>query len=594
MEKEIYFKARNLHPAAPFHLPPSAQVVRGKVVLIVENSPMLPEIVLRDRRRDFTWQVAMSHEGDQCVAEITLPQEPTLVYYHFEFPDGTILREKRQHEGRNKAVFGEFEERDFQIAVYNPATMPAEWTQGMLIYQIFPDSFARGRPNVIRPEHGPYGNPLMMKEWHHDPELPPRGRDFYGGDLKGVVEKLDYLKAMGVNCIYFTPIFDSPTNHRYDANDFMKIDPMLGTEEEFGYLLRAAHARNIRVVLDGVFNHCSCDSIYFDMPGRHGGAYHNKQSPYYRWFNFIQWPEEYQTWWDVRNMPEFVECPEMEEFFLGPEGVAAYWLQKGVDGWRTDVTRCNSDTFWRRFRERVNEETLGAYLVSEEWEDSTHYLTGDMFSATMNYRFAWAIEGFFANGLLKASEFEDRLATLRRDTPMPALMAQMNLIDSHDTRRFLTACRGNKQRFMQAVAFQMSYPGAPMIYYGDEAGLMGETAEAGRKAFPWGAEDPEMLAFYQKITRVRQRLFPLRQGAYETLLVDDELHIHAFARWMDGRSVYAIYNTGNLPTRLELPLAEGESGQWADALEIHPPVTAVRGQLALDIKAHSMAWYAQI
>lgn len=600
MEKESLLRARKIPATAPFHLPPAAQPLNAHITLTLENAPSQPEVVLRDRRRsDLKWRIEMSPEGNHYVAHLQLPAAPTVVLYHFEFAGGGGLREKIQVEmrhidGRNTPVFDEYSERDFQIGVYDPAGMPAEWTHGMVMYQIFPDSFARGRAEIVRPRTGTYGNAVKMKAWDEPCEIPPRGRDFYGGDIRGVIEKLDYLTDLGVDCIYFTPVFESPTNHRYDAIDYLKIDPMFGTEADFVELVEKAHTRDMKVVLDAVFNHCSVDSIYFDGQRRHGGAAQTKQSPYYRWFNFYDYPKTFQCWAGVDHMPEFVECPEVEEFFLGEKGVTTYWLARGIDGWRTDVTGCNSDEFWRAFRARINTVRPDAYTVSEEWQDATHYLVGDMYSATMNYRFTWALEGFFARDRISAEQFEDRLETLRRDTPAPALLSQMNLMASHDTRRLLSVCGEDKQRLKQIVAFQMAYPGAPMIYYGDEAGLSGglKHPEEGRKSFPWGKEDSEILTFYRQVLATRRQLGAvMRQGAYETLLVQENPRVVAFVRRLEGKSVYCLFNAGDQTAQVEMPVRE--DGNYADALGLNPAVSAPQGELVVTLPARSMAWYTR-
>jgi cyclomaltodextrinase / maltogenic alpha-amylase / neopullulanase len=592
MEKELLKQGRKLSADAPFHMPPPAQPVNATVKLVVENAPGAPQLVLRDRRRELSWRLDMVKEGDVYKADVMMPMEPTLVYYRFEFPDGKILQEQRQVEGHNRPVYHSYETLDFQLTVYDPEHMPAEWTQGMLLYQIYPDSFARGRDEITRPQYGPYGNELVINDWDAPNEHPPLGRDFYGGDLQGVLQKMDYLKELGVDCIYFCPVFHSPTNHRYDAIDYLKIDPMLGTEEDLVAVVEAAHERGIKIVLDAVYNHCSCDSIYFDIPKRTAlGAYHNRQSPYFRWFNFEDWPKRYQSWENLSHMPEFVECPEVEDFFFGKDGVTSYWLNKGIDGWRTDVTGDNTEVFWRRFRSAVDKLKPDAYLVSEYWINASHYLAGDMFSATMNYRFAWSLEGFFAVDELSASQFEDRLATLRRDTPAPALHSQMNLVGSHDCRRILSACQEDKTRLKQVAAFQMSYPGAPMIYYGDETGLTGDYSEASRKAYPWGKEDADLMAFYHKLTHLRNAFPALRKGDYETLLVDDERRLHAFARELDGQQVIAVYNAGDEAAEMSVPVKG--AGVWRDVLEFCSDATAENGLLGCSVPARSMAWYVQ-
>ncbi|NJL95626.1 MAG: DUF3459 domain-containing protein, partial [Anaerolineae bacterium] len=229
--------------------------------------------------------------------------------------------------------------------------------------------------------------------------------------------------------------------------------------------------------------------------------------------------------------------------------------------------------------------------ISEEWGNATHYMLGDMFSGTMNYRFAWALEGFFAVDKLSASAFEDRLATLRHDTPAPALKAQMNLIGSHDTRRALSACGGDLNRFKQMVVFQMSYPGAPTICYGDEAGLRGENDIAGRRAFPWGKEDAELMGFYRSLLAARRAHPALQQGSYQTLLVDDAKRLHAFVRRAPRSVVYALFNAGDAPAGVAVRLDDADSERWEDALGMGEEVTAQGGILSVMLPARSFAWY---
>jgi len=590
--------ARRLRPAGPYHLPPGAQPVGTTVELIVEGAHTRPEIVLLDLRRQIEWRVVMSADKDHLnrwTAQVMLPRQPTIVRYYFEFPDGSKLFELRQFEGRNKPVFGEWEQRAFQIAAYDPDDMPADWSKGIVFYQIFPDRFADGDPSNNRLPRGVYGQEAVLLNWDDKPEHPPRGRDFYGGDLRGIINKLDYLADLGVDCLYLCPIFESPSNHRYDTLDYFKIDPQLGTEQNFEELVAQAHARNIKIILDAVFNHCSSDSKYFNGGLHYGegvGAAQSQESPYYRWFAFKKWPKDYDGWLGLSHMAEFVECPEVEDFFIGPTGVAIYWLKKGIDGWRTDVTRWITDEFWRRFHDAVRAVNLEAYLIAEEWEDATHYLLGDTYDATMNYRFAWALHGFLAYDKITASELDDRLETWMRDTPPPALLCQMNLIDSHDTWRAITACQGDVRRFKQMVAFQLAYAGAPMIYYGDEAGLDGDYAESARKAFPWDHIDQDFYGFYKKALAYRRQSKALRLGSVASVVIEDTRRLYAFARRYD-ETVYVVFNAGDEPVEIRIPLGTNESGQWIDVLGDQPPAEVHDGQLTVRIEARRAAWYAR-
>jgi glycosidase len=583
--------ARRLRPAGAYHLPPPAQPIRSRVELVVEEAPGQPKIMLKDTRRDLTWRVAMTRlHGDTWTAQVMLPMEPTVIHYHFEFPDETVLTEQRQVEGETIPVYGEWDDTPFQISVYNPQRMPPAWTRGMVIYQIFPDRFANGDPSTDRAAYGVYGHRPVFKQWGETPEHPPLGRDFFGGDLRGVIAKLDYLRDLGVDCIYFTPIFASPTNHRYDANDYLQIDPMLGTEADFDELIAEADERGLNIVLDGAFNHCSTDSRYFGMGNRYDeiGAIGSNESPYYRWFTFTDYPREWIGWYGFGHMPEFTECPEVEEFFTGKNGPTGFWTRKGVMGWRADVTPSNSDAFWQRWRTRLDSYNPANYTVAEEWRNASNYLVGDMFSATMNYRFAWALRGFFADEKITASEFDDRLQTWLRDTPQPAQGAQMNLIDSHDTGRAFVACGENRERFKQIVAFQFAYIGAPMIYYGDETGLTGGDAESARQTMPWDDLDTDLIAYYQKLTTLRHKSSALRLGSVETVVVDDRKRLYAFVRRYNDERVIAAFNAGDSAATMTIPV--DSSGMWRDALGNIQAVDAVNRHITVELAASGAVW----
>ncbi len=592
---------RKLRPDRPFHLSSGAQPIRSTVTLHLEGMAQQPIIVLNDTRRSYVWRVAMQRVGDmRWEASVRLPMEPTIVTYFFrdsESDNAYELFDLRQVEGGNKPVYGEWTELPFKIAVYDPKRMPAEWTQGMLLYQIFPDRFASS--DIDRPlEHpGVYGHEALFKRWGEVPEAPPLGRDFFGGDLRGIIQRLDYLQDLGVECIYLNPIFEASTNHRYEAINFLKIDPMLGTDEDFDTLIRETGKRGIKVILDAVFNHCSTDSIYFDITGKYEqedgivGASQAIDSPYYRWFNFHQWPTDYDGWLGFGFMPEFVESPEMEEYFIGgSSSITGYWLERGIDGWRCDVADDNSDSFWRRFRKCVDEVKPGAYLIAEEWRDSSHYLLGDTYSATMNYRFAWAVRGLLATDSLTPSVLDDRLQMWMLDTPAPALKSQMNLLDTHDTDRLMTACAEDRRRFKQAVAFLLAYIGAPSIYYGTEVGLEGAYAEDGRRTMPWDHIDAELHAFVKHAATTRGQSDVLRLGDVETVVIDDSQRAYGFVRRRNGQAVYALFNASDRTATLEFP---AEDGPYRDLLGLRPEVRVSRGTFRVELPARETAWFTR-
>lgn len=580
--------ARRLRGGSLPHVPPPASPISSPVrIELNADCEPYPEAVFVDPSREHRWRVALGH-GEQpgtWQAEVLLPQEPTRLFYHFELPDGTVIRERRQVEGIPQPLFGVWEEQEFKIAAYDPKGAPPDWVAGSVFYQIFPDRFNVGDPENVKKGGGTvHGQPVRYHSWDEPPEHKPRSRDFYGGDLRGVINKLDYLQELGVTCIYFTPIFLSPSNHRYDAIDYRKIDPRLGTEQDLAELIDKANEVGIRVLLDGVFNHCSDESVYFK------GARESKLSPYYRWFVFRTWPDEWEGWLDVRTMPELVECPEVEDFFFGSSGIAQHWLSFGTAGWRTDVTPWITDEYWRRFRRAVRRDYPQAYLVAEDWGDATHRLLGDSFDATMNYRFGYSVYGFAA-GKLTPAEMDDRLETLRRDTPLPQFHAQMNLLDSHDTARLYTLLGKDKARTMLAVAMQFAYPGVPTVFSGDEAGVEGDYAESARRPFPWGHEDPDLMGFYRKAIFTRRASRALSLGGVETVCIDDKGG-YGFLRRYENQAVLALFNNSDKAIDLEVTLLGGTpEGEWTDILGTLPSAHVEGGVLRATIPPIAAAWF---
>jgi cyclomaltodextrinase len=579
--------ARGLRKGKLPHLPPAASPVSSLVQLTLEVPPDAhPEAVFSDLRRENSWRVAFGYAGQNLwQATIMLPQEPTILRYHFLLADGTKIQEHRQVEGVDEPLFGVWEYQDYRIAVYTPTGNPPDWVAGQVAYQIFPDRFAQGDPaSLAKGTRTTYQYEALLKEWTDLPEVPPKSRDFFGGDLRGVINRLDYIRELGITCIYFTPIFESPTNHRYDASDYFKIDSRLGTEADLRELIEKAGAMGIRVLLDGVFNHCSQDSVYFRA------ARADKLSPYYRWFTFKEWPDKWEGWLGVVNMPEFVECPEVEEFFFGKGGVAQHWLGYGTGGWRTDVTPWITDEWWRRFRSAVRQSFPEAYLIAEDWGDATHRLLGDSFDATMNYRFGYSVGGW-AGGKLSSLELSDRLETLRRDTPPAQFRAQLNLLGSHDTVRLLTKLEGNREQVKLAVSFMLAYPGVPMVYYGDEVGIEGTFAEDSRRPFPWDSLDkkPDLLGFFRKAINTRQSSPALKYGDVSTLYTDSDAF--ALLRSYAGEQVLAVFNNKAAPVEVVIPLEAGlQDLDWRSILDETHTFQVTGEKLSITLPGYGSAW----
>ena len=448
-----------------------------------------------------------------------------------------------------------------------PDTQTPEWVHHAVFYQIFPDRFASS-PAVAKPPR--------LEAWAARPT--PNG--FKGGDLLGVVEHLDYLQDLGVNALYFTPVFQSACNHRYHTHDYFQVDPLLGGNPALDQLLAAAHQRGIKVVLDGVFNHASRGFFQFNHILECGG-----DSPYLDWFDVRGYPlnayygrPNYRCWANLAALPEFNHAnPEVVRFIYD---VARYWVERGIDGWRLDVAfQFGDDAFWQGFRSIVKQCNPEAYITAEIVEDASRWLRGDQFDAVMNYLFTYCVWGFIggaeadpdlmghwtrhAGGLLSphVQDFARNLEELLGRYPRSNVLAQQNLLDSHDTSRLLSILRGRKDLLKLAVLVQMTYPGAPMVYYGDEIGLEGGKDPDCRRAFPWDerAWDHDLRSTFKRLIAARHAHRALRDGTYRTLAAKDGL----FAVWREAEDDQAVILVNRSPLTLHaaqellVPAADG-------------------------------------
>ncbi len=448
------------------------------------------------------------------------------------------------------------------------------WVKDAIFYQIFPDRFAKSQ-RIAKPNN--------LESW----DTPPTVYGFKGGDLLGVAEHLDYLQDLGITAIYFNPIFQSASNHRYHTHDYMKVDSMLGGDQAFRELIKEAHQHGIRVVLDGVFNHASRGFYQFNHILECGSS-----SPYLDWFNVTGFPlnaysddrPNYSCWMGLPALPEFnIANPQVREFILS---VARYWLEQGIDGWRLDVPYCiKDDSFWQAFRKVVKLTNPEAYIVGEVATEAQAWLQGDMFDGVMNYQLAQACLGFFGGdridrqmeagmmGLpstpqLDAEAFAHRAEELLTIYPKPAVQAQLNLLDSHDMPRFLALVGGHKDALRLAVLFQMTYPGAPCIYYGDEVAIptgSTHTPEDSRYAFPWNPQrwDAELLSFYRRCIYLRKGHPALRSGEFISLYAHQG--VYAYLRRLGSETLIVIINNQPTSYHLEVPV----EGYLHDGVHLH-------------------------
>lgn len=436
------------------------------------------------------------------------------------------------------------------------------WVRDAIFYQIFPDRFARSK---LVPK------PSNLELWNSSPTV----NGFKGGDLLGVVERLDYLQYLGITAIYFNPIFKSTANHRYHTYDYYQVDPILGGNEALQTLLNETHKRGMRVILDGVFNHTGRGFFQFNHIVENG-----LMSPYLDWFIIKNYPLKpynapneqhgYEAWFNLPALPKLnIETPAVREFILN---VACYWIEFGVDGWRLDVPyEIDDDNFWREFRQRVKGVNPEAYIVGEIWEEAQRWLQGDQFDAVMNYPFTRACLGFFVGDnllrseiarcsykqidMLDAQTFAEEINKILSLYPQSVTNVQFNLLGSHDTPRFKTLARDDTSAYRLATLFQMTYPGAPSIYYGDEIGMEGCHDPGCRSGFPWDESkwDKELRDYVRRCITLRKVKPALRQGNFTWLFLKHDVVV--YSRQLGLETLLVILNNSHQPVNFDLSVA---------------------------------------
>ncbi len=449
-----------------------------------------------------------------------------------------------------------------------------EWVKDAVFYQIFPDRFAYRKLEPGQNRYPP--QPANLQAWG----AKPTRHGFMGGDLPGIVDNLDYLADLGVNAIYLNPIFASASNHRYHTYDYYQVDPLLGGNHAFFDLLQAAHSRNMRVVLDGVFNHASRGFFQF-----HHLLECGPESPYVDWFRVHEWPlnaydrharkPNYDGWWGNAALPEFnTDTAAVREFLWA---VATYWIEQGIDGWRLDVpNEIDDDAFWQEFRQRVKAINPEAYIVGELWHDAQRWLQGDQFDAQMDYNFTRAAFGFFVGdnmnqedtpgmgyGLMPTLTGQAFGAELQRLTnelyTSEIVQAQMTMLGSHDTPRLLTIANNDKTAVRLMFLCQMTLPGAPNIYYGDEIGMAGRGDPDCRRAFPWHDRtvwDQELRSDVREFIHLRHETPALRRGTFELLYADETVVV--YQRRLVAQTAVIAFNVGVTPRIIACPPGFGQ------------------------------------
>ncbi len=489
---------------------------------------------------------AVGQRGDLFSGAYTAPEQPDLVWYAFRFTrsDGFSVC-----FGRNGYCDAGALQR-WQLTVYDGDFPTPDWFGDGITYQIFPDRFCR--LSVPDPA-GMVGERIVHRDWSDQPCYKPdengkiTNRDFFGGSLRGILSKLDYLAELSITTLYLCPIFEADSNHRYNTADYMAIDPMLGTEEDLRELCREAHKRGMRVMLDGVFNHTGSNSRYFNAAGWYPqlGAAQSRRSVFYPWYNFTRWPDEYDAWWGIHTLPAVNENdPSYREFIIsGEDSVVRHWMRCGADAWRLDVADELPDDFIAEIRTVMSRENPDSFLLGEVWEDGSNkvaysqrrrYLLGGETNGLMNYPFRAAALAWLTGG--DAAEFRDAMETIRENYPPAAFHSALNILGTHDTPRILTllgAVQGPEtatqdlraayrlrpaERILGVVRLRLAFlllytfPGSPTVYYGDEAGMEGFEDPLNRGTYPWGGEDASLLRYFRRLGAIRKARPSLQRG----------------------------------------------------------------------------------
>lgn len=510
--------------------------------------------------------------------EITMPEKGCLVWYYFII----VTSDRTYYYGNNQEQLGgvgelyfDYAPPAFQITVYQKGAKTPDWFKHSVMYQIFPDRFYRAGNEIIEKRGAVY-----HASWKDDPcyykdvdtnEIV--AYDFYGGNLRGVEEKLDYLKELGISTIYFNPVFESESNHHYDTGNYHKIDPILGTNEDFRHLIDVAKSKGIAIIIDGVFSHTGSNSIYFNRNGQYDsvGAFQSKDSPYFEWYSFRNYPTDYESWWNFPTLPNVREItPSYMDFIIRDnDSVLKHWMREGISGWRLDVIDELPAEFSQLFFAELKKANPDAVMIGEVWEDASNkiaygvqrqYLCGYEMDSAMNY--PWREHLFnFILGHIDGATCMRRMESLRENYPKENFYVMMNLISSHDIMRPVTIFgeapyydkmpaveqakfkldekheKLGKARLKMAALWQMTYPGVPCIYYGDEIGMQGFKDPTNRRPYDWENGDKDLLETYKKYINIRNKNVVLQTGEFLPLPCYED--IFAYARVIrNGRDVF--------------------------------------------------------
>lgn len=544
---------------------------------------------------------------DDLFEAVIVPNDNFLMWYYFiiNTPEGEFFYGNNSSNRGGVGELTRYQPPSFQITVYDKNFKTPDWFKKSVMYQIFVDRFYNGNDDkAVFKKRNDY---LIHQNWDEPVFYNTEpgtsnivNNDFFGGNLLGIMKKLDYLEELGITVIYLSPIFEAWSNHKYDTGDYMKIDPMFGDEEIFKSLCSEAKKRGISVVLDGVFSHTGSDSKYFNKDGTYGsqGAYNSPDSPYRSWYRFnSESVYGYDCWWGVPTLPNVNELEESYLDFIArsPDSVIRHWLNCGARGWRLDVADELPSKFIEELRTAVKETKKDAVLIGEVWEDASNkvsygesreYLLGKQLDSVMNYPFKDAVIGFFL-GNISGFELGSIVMSICENYPPPVLYSLMNLLDSHDVVRIKTLFgeaplnigheekrlyrlspeqnRLADKRMRLAVLWQMTFIGVPCIYYGDEVGQQGHEDPFNRQTFPWNCVDLELLEWYKKLIKLRKDYPCLTTGRYIPLMVNDD--VFCYLRIIQDKDVFGISTGGSSAVICAVNRSRSESYKFTVGLK---------------------------
>ena len=545
------------------HVPSSVQAGKVTCILNYENGRNAQTVSLHRQSTRGAYDI---FEGS-----FSIPQ-PGLYFYFFyvENPSGGFRLFKQGDDTNMEA--GDL----WQVSCIPADFATPDWAKGATIYQVFPDRFHKSGECDLTGKLEPY---VVHKDWYEDVFWQPTAEgavlnnDFYGGNFRGIAEKMAYIASLGVTILYLNPISKSFSSHRYDTGDYKVPDPMLGTIEDFKAMVDAAHSHGLKVILDGVYSHTGSNSLYFNREGNFPGvgAYASQESPYYSWYTFYSWPDNYHSWWNFDTLPTVNKMdPQFIKFIItGEDSVIAHWLKLGIDGFRLDVADELPDEFLKLLYDRVKQINPDALVLGEVWEDASNkqaygkrrrYFVDGELDSVMNYPFRTAILAFM-RGWDSGKKLKDTVMSIVENYPPQVWQCNMNLLGTHDTPRILTALVDDfdgsreekakrrlsrnqlevaRDRLLMASFLQCTLPGSPSLYYADEALMEGYKDPFNRRTYPWGREDAEMLSHFRRLGKLRRDQEALRLGDITFFQAEDK-HL-GFTRTYNGKTLKVYVN----------------------------------------------------